>query len=171
MTASILRTGIRFGLIIGMLGLINVYLSTMTGISRSVWSAIQGGFPMVILYLCGWAGVKVYPETKSLWQAGLAAGIAALLGVALFNGSLLAVAMLLKDSVKQFPFAAEDLVKKQITPAAYLSSPEGVRDLTTSALHSFFLIPMAAGFGAVGALVTQSITTFRKGDGDGPSES
>lgn len=160
--SSIVRIGIRVGLVIGILGLINVYVSTMTGISRSVWSTLQGGFPMLILYLCGWAGVKAYPETKTLGRAALAAGIAGLLGIVLFNGALIAVGTLLKDSVRQFPFAAEDLVKKGIAPRDYLASPEGSRDLITSAIRSLVMVPMTAGFGAVGALLTQSVASLRK---------
>lgn len=156
-----MRIGIRFGLIIGILGLINVYLSTMTDISRSVWSTLQGGFPMLIIYLCGWAGVKAYPATKTLTRAALAAGLAGLIGILLFNGALIAVGTLLKDSIRQFPFAAADLVKKGIAPGDYLASPEGSRDLVTSAIRSLVMIPMTAGFGAVGALITRSVAELR----------
>ena len=153
------QLGLRWGLILGLIGLMHLLFSTMTPMPRRTWGLMQTFYGVATIFFAGWAGLKSYAATRQLMAAAVAGGVTGLLGIGLFSVCLFAVAYGLTGHLVQFPFAAEDLsLPGSKSIAAYLQSEKGFKDLWTSSLGSLLsLVPMAAGFGAVGGLVTRSV--------------
>jgi len=158
-----LQWGIRSGIKLGLIGLMHVWFSTMTTMPRSTWGLMQTFYGAATIFFAGWAGLKAYAATKRLTQAAIAGGTAAALGVGLFTAALMVFAYVWTDRLVQFPFAAEDLTEKGKTIAGYLRSDKGFKDLWTASVGSFVaMLPMAAGFGALGALVARSVEEIKE---------
>lgn len=157
------QLGVRSGLTLGLIGVMHVWFSTMTPMPRSTWGLMQNFYGAATIFFSGWAGLKAYAATKRLPQAAMAGGVAAGLGVALFTVALMAFAYGLTDRLQQFPFAAEDLTEKGKSIAGYLQSEKGFKDLWTASVGSLIaMLPMAAGFGALGGLVARSVEDIRE---------
>lgn len=163
MNTIAIQLGVRCGLMLGLMGVMHLWFSTMTPMPRSTWGLMQNFYGVATIFFAGWAGLKSYAASKSLATAALAGGIAGGLGVALFSASLFAFAYLFTGRLVQFPFAAEDLTAPGKSIAAYLASEKGFKDLWTSSVGSLIaMLPMAAGFGAVGGLVTRSVEDVKE---------
>ena len=164
MNRTPVQLGLRCGLILGLIGLMHLLFSTMTPMPRRTWGLMQTFYGVATIFFAGWAGLKSYAATKRLMASALAGGLAGVLGVGLFSAGLLVVAYGLTERLVQFPFAAVDLsLPGSQSIAAYLHSEKGWKDLWTSSLGSLFaMAPMAAGFGAVGGLVTRSVEDVKE---------
>lgn len=158
-----LQLGVRSGVTLGLIGLMHVWFSTMTPMPRSTWGLMQTFYGAATIFFAGWAGLKAFAATRRLTQSALAGGVAGALGVGLFTLALLGFALLLTDRLTQFPFAAEDLTAKGKSVVGYLRSSKGFKDLWTASVGSLVaMLPMAAGFGALGGLVARSVEDIKQ---------
>ena len=157
MTAAF-QLGLRYGLVIGILTMVDIYVGTMTGVARTHWMFAQTVLGLLTMYLCGWAGMKAFaPSGGRLWASGLAGGLAGLIGTMLFTFTLLTVSYGLTDQLRQFPFASADLVKSGQSAAEYVRSAQGARDLWNVVISGLLRAPLGAGFGAIGGLIARSV--------------
>jgi len=150
--------GVRWGLLLGLLGVMHVFFSTMTPMPRPTWGLMQKFYGAASIFFAGWAGLKAYAATKQLRDAAVAGGITGALGVLLFTLGLFAAAYLFTAQLVQFPYASEDLTQPGKSIAGYLASAKGWRDLVSaSAGSALAMIPMAGGFGYLGAMIVRSL--------------
>jgi preprotein translocase subunit SecY len=157
------QLGLRSGLTLGAIGLMHVWFSTMTPMPRATWGLMQSFYGVATIFFAGWAGLKAYAATRQLPQAAIAGGVASALGIGLFTVALMVFAYVWTDRLTQFPFAAEDLTASGKSIGEYLRSDQGFRDLWTASVASLLqMLPMAAGFGAVGGLVARSVDDMKE---------
>ncbi|MBY0506470.1 MAG: hypothetical protein K2X03_21305 [Bryobacteraceae bacterium] len=148
------QLGLRYGLVIGILTLVDVYAGTMTNVSRTYWMFAQTVLGLVTMYICGWAGMKAFDG--KLAHSAVAGGLAGLIGTMLFTFTLFTVCYGLTDQLRQFPFSSVDLAKTGQTVPAYVRSADGVRDLWNVVVSGMLRAPLGAGFGAIGGLIARS---------------
>jgi hypothetical protein len=152
------QLGLRYGLIIGIMTMLDIYAGTMTTISRTTWMFAQTVLGLLTMYLCGWTGLKAFkPSGERLWLSGLAGGLAGLTGTMLFTFTLFTVVYGLTDRLQQFPFASVDFAKKGLSVAEYVRSADGARDLWNMTVAGLLRAPLGAGFGAIGGLISRSV--------------
>lgn len=152
------QLGLRYGLIIGILTMVDIYVGTMTTVDRTSWMFAQTVLGLLTMYICGWAGMKAFvPSGGRLGLSALAGGLAGLIGTMLFTFTLLTVSLGLTDQLRQFPFASADFVKTGQSPADYVRSANGIRDLWNVVISGLVRAPLGAGFGAIGGLIARSV--------------
>lgn len=157
------RLGVRYGLVVAAIGTFHLWFSTMTPVPRPTWALLQSFFGVAVILFAGWAGLQAFLAQRTIVAAAVAGGVCGLLGVLLFSAMLFGFAYVWTDRLVQFPFAAEDLTAPGKSVAGYLRSEKGWHDMWTSTVGSLVaMAPMAAGFGAVGALVVRSIDDVKK---------
>jgi hypothetical protein len=148
---------------LGLIGLMHVWFSTMTPMPRRTWGLMQTFYGVAVIFFAGWSGLRAFLGRRQLADAALAGGVCGAAGVALFTAALFGFAFLGMDRLHQFPFAAEDLTAPGKSIGEYLRSEKGLRDLWTASAGSFLsMVPMAAGFGAVGGLVVRSVDAMKE---------
>jgi hypothetical protein len=156
------QLGLRYGLIIGILSMVDIYLGTMTPMQRTHWMFAQTVLGLLTMYLCGWAGMKAFrPSGERLTASALAGGMTGLTGTMLFTFTLFTVAYGLTDQLRQFPFATNDFVKAGQSVADYVRSADGIRDVWNVTLAGLLRAPLGAGFGAIGGLVARSVNLIK----------
>lgn len=150
MTSPSAAAGLRTGSQIIVLGALNIALSTLTPISNSNWKLLQNAFSILLIFACGFAGVKAYALAKGTAAqkdmvpcilAGLIAGAVGTLG---FNALLLVAFALFRGMLQQFPFANSQ------------------SQLMQAAVGSLIILPMTAGFGYLGGMVARSVDSVQK---------
>lgn len=152
------QLGLRYGLVMGILTMVDIYAGTMTTMSRTNWMFAQTVLGLVTMYICGWTGLKAFkPSGDRLWLSALAGGLAGLTGTMLFTFTLFTVAYGLTDRLRQFPFASVDFVKNGQSVAEYVRSAAGARDLWNMTVAGLLRVPLGAGFGAIGGLIGRSV--------------
>lgn len=152
------QLGLRYGLVMGILTMVDVYVGTMTPMKRTHWMFAQTALGLVTMYLCGWAGMKAFqPSGERLGYSALAGGLAGLIGTMLFTFTLFTVAYGLTDQLQQFPFATVDFVKQGLRVADYVRSTDGARDIWNVTVSGILRAPLGAGFGAIGGLIARSV--------------
>lgn len=157
------RLGLRYGLVLAAIGTFHLWFSTMTPVPRPTWALLQSFFGVAIILFAGWAGLQAFLLLRTIPAAALAGGICGAVGVGAFTVMLFAFAYAWTDRLVQFPFASEDLTLPGKSIAGYLASSKGFKDLWTSSVGSAIsMIPMAAGFGGVGALIVRSIDSIKE---------
>ncbi len=157
--------GLRYGLVIGILSMLDIYAGTMTTLKRVPWLYAQTVLGLVTMYLCGWAGMKAFkPAGEKLGYSALAGGITGLVGTMLFTFTLFTVAFGLTDRMQQFPFTTVDLAKSGQTVANYVRSEAGARDVWNAAVAGLLRAPLGAGFGAIGGLIARSVGMMKLDD-------
>ena len=151
------QLGLRYGLIIGILSMVDIYAGTMTSMKLSAWMFVQTVLGLLTMYICGWAGMKVFkPSGGSIAASAVAGGLAGLVGTMLFTFTLFTVVYGLTDRLQQFPFASMDLAKAGTPVADYVRSAAGARDIWNATVAGLLRSPLGAGFGALGGLVARS---------------
>jgi hypothetical protein len=155
--------GLQSGLKVGLIGVMHVWFSTMTSMPRETWGLMQTFFGAAMIFFAGWAGLKAFAATKKLSQAAMAGAVSGALGVGLFTLALFVFAFVWTNRLVQFPFATEDLAKAGKTVVEYLSAEGAMRNLWAQSLGSILaMVPMAAGFGALGGLVVRSVEDIKE---------
>jgi hypothetical protein len=150
--------GLRWGTLLGLLGIMHVCFSTMTPMPRPTWGLMQKFYGAAAIFFAGWAGLKAYAATKKLLAAAVAGALTGAVGVILFTAGLFFAAYGLTNQLVQFPFAAEDLAGTKRSIADYVGSAKGFRDLVTASIGSALsLVPMAGGFGYLGAMIVRAL--------------
>ena len=151
------QLGLRYGLAIGILSMVDIYAGAMTNVPRTAWMFAQTVLGLITMYLCGWAGMKAFgPSGGRIWLSGVAGGLAGLTGTMLFTFTLITVSFGLTDQMRQFPFSTVDLVKSGQSPAEYVRSAQGARDLWNVVVAGLVRAPLGAGFGLIGGLIARS---------------
>ena len=151
------QLGLRYGLIIGILSMVDIYAGTMTSMPRTPWMFAQTVIGLLTMYICGWAGVKAFkPSGERLSASALAGGLAGMTGTMLFTFTLFTVAYGLTDRMAQFPFASSDYTKTGWSAGQYVRSPGGARDLWNVTVSGLLRAPLGAGFGLIGGLIARS---------------
>jgi hypothetical protein len=143
-TSPSVAAGVRTGIQIIVLGALNIAISTLTPISNSNWKLLQNAFSILLIFACGFAGVKAYAAARSMTQCALAGLVAGAVGTAGFNLVLILAFALLRGLLVQFPFANSQ------------------SQLVQAAVGSLIILPMTAGFGYLGGMVAQSVDSFQK---------
>ena len=78
------QLGLRYGLAIGILSMVDIYAGAMTNVPRTAWMFAQTVLGLITMYLCGWAGMKAFgPSGGRIWLSGVAGGLAGLTGTML----------------------------------------------------------------------------------------
>lgn len=151
------QLGLRYGLIIGILSMVDIYAGTMTSMKLRHWMFAQTVLGLLTMYICGWAGMKAFkPSGGRIAASAVAGGLAGLLGTMLFTFTLFTVAYGLTDRLQQFPFASTDLAKAGVSVADYVRSAAGARDVWNVTMAGLLRAPLGAGFGAIGGLIARS---------------
>jgi hypothetical protein len=152
------QLGLRYGLVIGILTMVDIYSGTMTSMSRTTWMFFQTMLGLLTMYMCGWAGLKAFkPSGERLMMSALAGGLTGLVGTMLFTFTLFTVSYGLTDQMRQFPFASVDLTKTGQPVAEYVRSTQGAKDLWNMVVSGLLRVPLGAGFGAIGGLIGRSV--------------
>ena len=99
------QLGLRYGLMIGIITMVDIYAGTMTALPKSTWMFAQTVLGLLTMYICGWTGLKAFhPAGERIWLSALAGGLAGLIGTMLFTFTLFTVSYGLTDRLRQFPF-------------------------------------------------------------------
>lgn len=151
------QLGLRYGLIIGIITMVDIYAGTMTTMKLSHWMFAQTVLGLITMYVCGWTGMQTFKLAgERLGASALAGGLAGLIGTMLFTFTLFTVAYGLTDRMQQFPFASVDYAKNGQSAADYVRSRQGGRDLWNVVVSGLLRVPLGAGFGAIGGLIARS---------------
>ena len=160
-----LQLGLRYGLIIGIISMVDIYAGTMTALPKTAWMFAQTVLGLLTMYICGWTGLKAFkPSSERLWLSALAGGLAGLIGTMLFTFTLFTVSYGLTDRLQQFPFASIDLGKSGQSAAEYVRSVNGARDLWNMTIAGLLRVPLGVGFGAIGGLISRSVGMIKTED-------
>ena len=159
------QLGLRYGLMIGIITMVDIYAGTMTALPKPTWMFAQTVLGLLTMYICGWTGLKAFhPSGDRIWLSAFAGGLAGLIGTMLFTFTLFTVSYGLTDRLRQFPFASVDLGKSGESAAEYVRSVAGARDLWNMTIAGLVRVPLGAGFGAIGGLISRSVGMIKPED-------
>lgn len=151
MRNSVLRYGLAFGALFGVVGIAFVFISVFTDIGRPLWLGVNQIKGVVCFGLCGLAGLLVARRTKSVKAAMLTGMLAGAIGGVAVPAALYALPYGFIDHVRQYPFEHYSYLNSGATNIReYLLSARGRETVTSTSIGLMPIVsPLAAGLGAI----------------------
>lgn len=157
MNAAVMTIGVSVGAVLGVWGILQVVLGSMTRIEPHAWRGLQSGFFVAVLagsVLAGWLATRQSGHAKDGAWAGLLAGV---IGHGAFVVALLGLSYFFAEAMVQYPFEQEDYSRRGAGSVRQFLDSEGtwreVVGLSLTLWAAFAAIQ--AGLGALGGVTSR----------------